>query len=198
MTDQAELDGVFTAQRVFRVIMDAFSHPFQPYFINVDSMDNSSINGRDTIIKLISLVFFDNTVSFYAHEDDELAGEIKERSLAKRTEIEPANYIIINDPKNFRLFDKIGRGTLTDPHKGATVIVAAPEIRGDSPVSAEGPGIKGKQVFHLNECVVGFLKKTADLNIEYPQGFEIIFVTGNGEISAVPRRVKISDVGGMA
>ena len=197
MADQAVPDGVLTAQRVFRSIMDAFSHPLQSYFIDVNPKNNPLINGRDTVIKLISLVFFDNNVSFYAHGDDALAGEIRELSLAEHTDIESANYVIIKNPEDFNLFNKIRIGTLADPHKGATVIAIMPEIRGNIPVCAEGPGIKGKQVFHLNGRAADFLKQTAALDTEYPQGFETIFATGSGEISAVPRRVKITGAGGM-
>jgi len=196
MTDQAVFDGVFTAQRVFREVMDAFSHPLRTYKIEIDAVKNTLINGRDTIIKMLAFVFFDNTVSFYIHDNDALSDEISELTLAERSDIESADYVVIKNPETFDFVDKIRTGTLVDPHKGATVIIIVPEIGGKTLIHGEGPGIKNKRALLINEHAADFLFKTASLNIEYPRGFEIIFATGRGEIAAVPRRVKITGAGG--
>ena len=173
---------VFRSQRIFRSLIDAFSHPFR-----VCSIEDSA----DTVKELCS-VLLDNEVSFYVDDDCALASEIKEMTYAKVKDIDLADYIIITDPHKFDMFDKIRQGTLANPHEGATVIISMPRLKGNEEIVATGPGIDGELLCCVDERISYFLDKAKQLNIEYPKGFEMLFAAPGGEMLAAPRRAKIS------
>ena len=179
----AQLDSVLAAQQIFKSVTNAFSRPCRLYNIKAES-------GED-VIKELANVFLDSGTSFNANGNAALAADIRETMYASEVEIEAAEFILITDLDSFDAFDKIKTGTLIDPHHGATAIISVPEILGDTTISAEGPGIDGKISCSLSKSVADCLIKSAALDIEYPQGYEILFVTPDGEIMAVPRRVKI-------
>jgi alpha-D-ribose 1-methylphosphonate 5-triphosphate synthase subunit PhnH len=71
------------------------------------------------------------------------------------------------------------------------VIFNVPDIYGDADIIAEGPGINGEMHCRVCKGIVECLSRIDELNIEYPKGFEVMFVTGRGDICAVPRHVKV-------
>jgi len=171
---------VFRSQRIFKDLIDAFSHPFK--VCNIDS---------GSAVKELCFVLLDNEVSFYVDEETALSSEIKEMTYAKAKDIELADFIIVTNPQNFDAFDKIKQGTLANPNEGATVIVSVPQIEGDEKITAEGPGIDGSLSCGIHKSIIDFLDKANREDIEYPKGFEIVFVTQDADIIAVPRRVKV-------
>jgi len=171
---------VFKSQRIFKDLVEAFSHPFK--VCNIDS---------GNAVSELCFVLLDNEVSFYVDEDTMLSSEIKEMTYAKAKDIELADFIIVTNPQSFDSFDKIKQGTLAGPNEGATVIVRVPQIEGDEKITAEGPGIDGSFSCGVHTNIIDFLDKANREDIEYPKGFEIIFVTQEADIIAVPRRVKV-------
>lgn len=172
---------VFRSQRIFKNLIDVFSHPFR--VCNIES---------DSPVKELCFVLLDSEVSFYVDDDGSaLSSEIKEMTYAKAKGIELADFIIVTDPKKFEMFDKIKQGTLANPHESATVVVYIPEIKGDEKIAAEGPGIDGSLSCDVNKDIIDFIDRANREDIEYPKGFEIIFVTQSADIIAVPRRVKV-------
>jgi alpha-D-ribose 1-methylphosphonate 5-triphosphate synthase subunit PhnH len=188
----AGFDDPLVTQRIFRNIMDAFSHPLNVYNINGDA-ENSSLGawGENAAIKALCGVFLDGGASFYVHGDAMLAGEIKEMTYAKLSAIEEANFVILKDTERLDLLAKIYPGSLVSPHKGATAIVGVPRIGGGASIIAEGPGIDGKMHCRVYPGIAECLSKVTGMDIEYPKGFELIFVTRQGDICAVPRHVKV-------
>jgi alpha-D-ribose 1-methylphosphonate 5-triphosphate synthase subunit PhnH len=190
MDGMSDAYEVIDAQRMFKSIVNAFSRPFKIYNIKNNS-EPAPPNEDNATIKALCFVFLDNTVSFHVHDDKAFAGDIREMTYSNNADIEKANFVIIKDISAFNVFEKISQGTLLDPHKGATVIIAVPKINGETRITAEGPGINGKMTCLVDQSIVDCLNKIAELDIEYPKGFELIFATPQGDILAVPRRVKI-------
>lgn len=141
-------------------------------------------------IKAICGVFLDNTVSFYVHGDDRLAAEIRESTYARPSGLEDADFVVVRDAAGFGLWDRVRQGSLVNPHRGATVIVGVPRIAGDAEIAAEGPGIDGQQLFRVDRRIGACVRQAAELGMEYPKGFELVFASGQGEICAVPRHIK--------
>jgi len=189
MDNVIDFDSTLTAQVTFKKVMDAFAHPFKVYNINDSAENNPLIQGEYAPIQELCRVFLDNTVTFYVHADEHLAAGIKELTYARLTRLEDASFVVIKDNDKFGLWDMVCQGSLTDPHKGATVIVAVPQITGDIGITAEGPGINGCQRFGVDGSVAECVYRAAELNMEYPKGFEFIFVSRQGDICAVPRHI---------
>jgi len=184
------LDNALDTQRIFRHIMNSFSHPFRIYNI-FDGAEIGPPDGDSAAIIGLCGVFLDNTVSLYVHGAPGLAAEIGEATYVKAAAIEDADYIIMDDARGFDQLEKVNAGSLVNPHKGATLIVITPTLGGTEKFMAEGPGIKGRAPFSADPAIAELLYRADALNIEYPKGFEIIFLTLQGDICAVPRHIKI-------
>jgi alpha-D-ribose 1-methylphosphonate 5-triphosphate synthase subunit PhnH len=153
-----------------------------------------STSGSNSVIMALCSVFMDNTVSFFT-DDAKLASEIREMTYAENGALEKADFVILRNADSIELIENVYRGSLVDPHQGATVIIEVSDFRGETRVIAEGPGIEGRLFCELSRFVANALDRKADLNMEYPSGFEMIFVNADGEIIAVPRRIKtVSEV----
>ena len=189
MDSSFDFDNALSSQRIFKCVMDAFSHPFQQFNINNGSKQDFVAQEKDTFIKQLCSVFLDTTVTFYVHGDDAFAGDIAELTYSRHVDIEDADFVIIKKADDFVLWEKIFHGTLFDPHKGATVIVALPQIAGDMKITAAGPGIDGEITCFVHPDIKRCLSETAKLGIEYPMGYELLFVAESGDICAAPRRV---------
>ena len=190
MDSAFNLGNALDTQRVFRHIMNSFSHPFRVCNI-FDGAKNGPPEGDNSAIVSLCGVFLDNTVSLYVHGAPGLAAEIREATYAKAAAVEDADYIILGDTRSFDHLEKVNAGSLVSPHKGATLIVIAPKLGGSEKIMAEGPGINGRAAFFADPAIAELLYRADALNIEYPKGFEFLFITLQGDICAVPRHIKI-------
>ena len=179
-------DLVFDSQKMFRLLLKAMSNPAR--IVNIHEYA-STLFGDQPAFLALALTLLDNNVSFNAYEDRTLSAEITSLTHTKRAGLESADFIFISVPdKTKEVIGSIKYGTLSNPHKSATVI-----IRNDDdpvyPLVLTGPGI--------NECIAVKVSKTARdairlrdaQNYEYPQGIDMIFVSSAGELFAIPRHV---------
>ncbi|MCL1848498.1 MAG: phosphonate C-P lyase system protein PhnH [Clostridiales bacterium] len=183
-------DSTMAAQGIFRDVMNAFSHPFKVYNIKDAAGNNPLTQGEHVLVKELCSIFLDNTVSFYVHEDARLAEEIRELTYARPTGLPEAGFVILLHSESFDQWGSISPGSLFAPHEGATVLAVVPAIAGQVKIVAEGPGIDGAQAFLIDPALAQCISRTAQLDIEYPKGYEMLFLTGQGDLCAVPRHVK--------
>ena len=191
-----KFDDVFYTQKLFKRVMNAFAHPLTEYgldYVKNANGVNYAGRGAGMYIGAICRVFFDHTVSFYAYGEGggAFAAEISETTYARLANLDEADYVVVMDAAGFDQWNKVYQGSLINPHAGATVIVAVPRIAGDINIEAEGPGIDGRAAFYIDGVIADCLNRAAALDIEYPKGFELLFVSRSGSLFAVPRHVKI-------
>ena len=191
MDSATDFDITLSAQKIFKGIMNAFSHPLQVYSVSDGMGGNPLTRGEDAAITDLCCTFLDNTVSFYVHGSETFTGDLQELTYARPALIEEAGFVIVRDIGGFDQWDKVYQGTLLDPHKGATVIIETPRLDGETEITAEGPGINGSLKCSVDRAIAECLRRIAALDIEYPKGFEVMFVTRQGDMFAVPRHVKI-------
>jgi len=193
-------DGTLAAQRIFKAVMNAFAHPMQKYSIAEHMGGNPMTKGDDAVIKDLCCTFLDNTVSYYVHDKDtsgveKLGADIRDLTYARPAQLEDAGFVIVQDMDSFAQWDVVYRGTLVDPHKGATVIVGTTQLDGGVAVTAVGPGINGATTLLIDSGIAACLRKVAQLDIELPMGFDLLFVTQQGDLFAVPRYVSVHGEG---
>ena len=188
----SDYNSSLSAQSIFRETMNAFAHPLQTYNIKEAASNNPLTQGRNAIIMELCGIFLDNCVSFYVHNDTQLTASLKELTYAIPSAIEIADFVIMENPDEFDKWENISPGTLVDPHLGATVIISVPQIAGDVSITAQGPGIDGKESFMLSHAIAECIFKSRELDIEYPKGFDLLFVSQQGEICALGRHVAIA------
>jgi alpha-D-ribose 1-methylphosphonate 5-triphosphate synthase subunit PhnH len=202
LTKKHSFDTVYDSQKVFRLILEAMSNPARVVNISDYAIklfgEKTERTGHTAVFTTRSLVFLalsmtllDNEVSFNACENQSLTDEIVSLTLAKRETIEAADFVFVcepNDTKN--VIESVKCGTLSDPHKSATVI-----IRNDGeptcPLTLSGPGIDGNITIQTTQTVKEAIELRDAQNYEYPQGIDLIFVSGKGELFAIPRLTRM-------
>ncbi|MCL2519345.1 MAG: phosphonate C-P lyase system protein PhnH [Oscillospiraceae bacterium] len=178
LTKKHNFDVVFDSQKIFRLILEAMSNPTR--------IVNISKYGDDSVFLTVAMTLLDNEVSFNTCGNETLSEEISSLTLAKRESLEYADFIFASD---INCIENVKCGTLADPHKSATVI-----IRNDGEpacqLTFEGPGINDRAMVQVTQIVYDAVTLRDAQNYEYPQGIDLIFVSGAGELFAIPRLVK--------
>lgn len=180
-------DEVFDAQRVYRAVLTAMSNPARVVDIG-DYADR--LCGEHPEMLALALTFLNNESSFFVFGDGSLANDIALLTRSPKIRAEGADYLFVTEPGE--LDAAIGAakfGTLRDPHKSATLIVANAG-RPSSRMRLVGPGIKNAADLHATDTVARTLALRDARNYEYPQGVDFIFVSENGELFALPRLVR--------
>ena len=177
-------DEVFDTQKVYRLLLTAMSNPAR--VVNIKQYADK-LYGENPEMLAFAMMLLDNEVGFSACDDSALSNEIVFLTLSRKETIENADYIFVTDCAALETAIKSAKcGTLSDPHKSATVIV---ENSGSKTCRLRlyGPGLKGVTEFWTTDIV----KKALDIRdgqfYEYPQGVDFVFVSESGEVFAIPR-----------
>ena len=201
LTKKYNFDIVFDSQKVFRLIIEAMSNPARVVNISEFTIklfgEKSDYISKTAVFTTRSLAFLalamtllDNEVSFNACENKALTDEIVSLTLAKREEIEAADFIFVCDSNHIKnVVESVKCGTLSDPHKSATIIIrnnGAPTCR----LTLCGPGIDGHTTIHTTQTVGDAIAIRDAQNYEYPEGIDLIFISDYGELFAIPRLVR--------
>ena len=218
LTKKHSFDEVFDSQKVFRLLLEAMSNPMRVVNIREyaekfygdcpDSMDGrrrAFSGAADPAFLALAMTLLDNEVSFYVCENQSLSDEIASLTLAKRDKTESADYIFVDnlDCMEYAI-ENAKQGTLADPHKSATVIIAndgvyasmnrqtdvsQPAFSSIGWLTLSGPGIEGYKTVQVTQAVKDAIALRDAQNYEYPEGIDLIFVSGGGGLLAVPRLV---------
>jgi alpha-D-ribose 1-methylphosphonate 5-triphosphate synthase subunit PhnH len=183
-TKKYSFDTVFDSQKVFRLILDAMSNPMR--VVNIKEYSDK-LHGDHPVFLAVAMTLLDNEVSFHEGEDNSLTDEIASLTLAKREDIKEADFIFVINPDGVEQAIKNAKcGTLSDPHKSATIIIqndGVPVCR----LTFTGPGINGKVEAQVTQTVNDAIIARDAQYFEYPQGIDLIFVSSEGELFAIPR-----------
>ena len=162
LTKKHNFDIVFDSQKVFRLILDAMSNPGKT--VNIKEYADK-MYGEHSAFLAVAMTLLDNEVSINTCENRLLSDEIASLTLAKRESVDNADFIFVCDSADLKNVTEYAKcGTLADPHKSAVLI-----IQNDGNV--------------INDAI----KLRNEQNYEYPQGIDMIFVSDNGDITAIPR-----------
>jgi len=181
-------DTVFDSQKVFRRVLDAMSNPAGIVHISEYA---SKLYGGCPVLLALAMTLLDNEVSYYTDEDRSLSDEIASLTLAKRGKIESADFIFICQPGNIKtVIENAKNGTLTDPQKSAVVFIlndGASSFR----LTFSGPGIDGRKTAQTTGTLRDAIAIRDAQNYEYPRGIDLVFVSGKGELMAIPRLTRM-------
>ena len=137
------------------------------------------------------MTMLDNETGFSVIGNDLLQDEIASLTHARREETDLADFIFIHDPDGLKtVIEMAKRGTLSDPHKSATVVIrniGNPVCR----LTLYGPGIDGYAEINAPQVVKDAIACRDSQNYEYPQGIDLIFLSEAGDLFAIPRLTKI-------
>ncbi len=189
-----KLDTVHDIHSVFRKIVKAMSFPGE--ILNLkDEADKLDLNlPVSKNIMVLSMALFDREINFFC-DDNDATNSISKLTYGQKSELNWANFVILTNLTNIETsIFSLSRGTLIDPHLGATLILELHDlIDGPENFVLTGPGIKDSNVFKTS----GFseiVKAREVVNSEFPLGIDILLVDKKGNLLALPRTTKIKGV----
>jgi alpha-D-ribose 1-methylphosphonate 5-triphosphate synthase subunit PhnH len=188
LSKKHSFDTVFDSQKVFRMILEAMSNPAR--VVNISEYA-AKLSGGHPAFLAVAMTLLDNEVSFNTCENDVLSDEIASLTLARRDEIESADFVFVSyqdDIKN--AMENMKCVTLSDPHKSATAVIRNVDCPAGR-VKLSGPGIDGHITVHVTQTVKHAVLLRDAQNYEYPQGIDMLFVSNNGELLAIPRLTRM-------
>ena len=188
LTKKHDFDTVFDSQKVFRIVLEAMSNPTRVVNIKESA---GKLFGSCPEFLAVAMTLLDNETGFAVYGDDSLSDEIASLTLAGREETQSADFHFVCDPRVLSaVIENAKCGTLSDPHKSATVVIR----NNGSPHShmmVTGPGIDGQMTIQATQTVKDAIALRDRQNYEYPQGIDMIFISGGGELFTVPRLTRI-------
>ena len=187
LTKKHHFDTVFDSQKIFRLILDAMSAPLKT--VNIKEYADKLAGNRSELLA-IAMTLLDNEVSFDTCGDNALSEEIASLTLAKKEQVEHADFIFVFDPADIKsVIENAKCGTLTDPQKSATVIIHD-NGKASCRMMFSGPGIDGSAEAEIPQTAKVAMELRNAQDYEYPQGIDLIFISDEGELFAIPRLVK--------
>ncbi|MCL1913390.1 MAG: phosphonate C-P lyase system protein PhnH [Eubacteriaceae bacterium] len=190
LTKKHSFDMVFDSQKVFRLILEVMSNPTR--IANIMEYADR-LSGSNPLFLAIAMTLLDNEASVDTCGDHVLSGEIVSLALARIETVDTADFIFISDESGIKdVIENAKCGTLADPQKSATVVMQYQnDNRPGSAITLAGPGIDGQAVLLAPQVAIDAIKLRDAQNYEYPQGIDLLFISGNGDLFAIPRMVKV-------
>lgn len=194
------LDMTHDIQRVYRKLLNCMSRP--GLLENISNESHKAGMTLEMSKHLLTVLFtvLDGEVTFNlpACNDKSLIKKINHLTYAKHAAADQADYIIITKTAGkaelSEAFRQAKVGTLTDPHRSATVILEAEAITTGQQLALRGPGIEDKNYI----CVTDSLDWVAirqTKNNEFPLGIDMILLDETGQIACLPRTTQIQHQG---
>ncbi|MBU2512783.1 phosphonate C-P lyase system protein PhnH [bacterium] len=186
---------VYPTQKVFRVIVEAMSHPGVVY--QLPTFQETHL--WSTSLLAVAHTLLDHEVTFvYLGDEIFRIKEIFEATKSRQVALNEAHYIIIEGNRSNGRICEANCGSSTYPDRGATIIYILSEnddgsqCFNSSKIILKGPGIKesiSPQMIGLNRDE---LVNIRDLNSEYPLGVDCIFLRGSSQVMCIPRSTRIN------
>ncbi len=194
MGTNSNLNRHFANQRTFRKLLEAMSNPGRT--VELGKGNGKRENDYEWIFQ-VGECLLDSKVSYgLLGECEYLAGSLK-TTQGMLKPIEESDYIFIlvpySDERIEEILSQCKSGVLSDPDQSSTIIILLESIEGKCSMRLKGPGIPGEVQYNYDDEIYRWVCKREQMNYGYPLGVDLIFVTGDGSMMALPRLVKPLD-----
>lgn len=187
-----QFNAVFDCQKIFRALMNALAQPGKVFSI-AESVEK--LEGEGAPLMAVGLTLLDNWRKFYVEGDDDLTEPLRELTYGVPSSLKEADYIFFPQvQENLDIREVLGQvkpGTLPEPHRSATLIFLLPSLTGGKELLLSGPGIDGEISVTLPDWAGQWLKERQAMEFEFPCGVELYFLTPDGQVMGVPRKIKV-------
>jgi alpha-D-ribose 1-methylphosphonate 5-triphosphate synthase subunit PhnH len=202
---ESQFDFVHDSQHTYRTIMMGLAFP--GIIRRLDSRPLAISKSDLVYILQPMLTLLDLETSFgVVCKNPELQEEVTQY-LAVNTNSMPrklplADFVLCLDPSLQEHFPQLKKGTLTQPHKGATVFylldsLAEQPRAGAMELNLTGPGIQAAHSVYVSGLDPAEPGQWAQHKGDYPMGIDIFLVSRSGHILGIPRSVNIATSGGL-
>ncbi len=186
MKELYSFDEVFDSQAVYRKLLEAMANPCRILSIKQQA---EKMYGEDAPFLAIAMTLLDNEITFNTCGNTMLAKDVALLTMAQNTDTDKADFIFVSEYGELDyVFERAKIGTLADPQRSATLLIKD-NGEASKKVSMYGAGIDGTAEVLLSETAVKAIGIRDAQNYEYPQGVDMIFVSGKGNIFCIPRLV---------
>lgn len=183
-----KFDPVHDSQAIHRALVRAFSYPGIPVSFK-DEAARAPVHGLPQPLTALGLTLLDPETSFYG-EGVEILGEL---TGGKRRGASEAAFVFLtewDEEKWARAFHDAARGTLADPHWGATVVAWAPHETPGRAWTATGPGIEKPLTLFLPGYGT-WVNARAEACQEFPLGVDWLWLREDSSVIALPRTTRL-------
>ncbi len=179
-------DLIYDSQQLYRVILEACANPGRALPVRKFA---EKMYGSQPAMLAVAVTLLDNEVSFCTGGDEELSSQIIALTLAHEAGPEDADFIFVTEQSKLpELMRRAKSGTLTDPHKSATLIIDTSGSE-QTDIKISGPGIRDLMTLTTAATARQALTLRKDQYHEYPQGIDLMFISENQELMMLPRLV---------
>jgi len=183
-------DLVFDSQKVFRLVLEAISNPLK--VVNIKPYSEKLYSEFPEFL-VMALTLLDNEVNFHVCFNNDLSQEISSLTSSKSVGIQYADFVFVTACDKLKdIVDKLKCGTIENPHKSATLIIAD-NNDGFITKTFYGPGIDGKINLEVSIILENAVKLRDAQNYEYAQGIDLLFISKDNNLVFIPRLVKMED-----
>lgn len=182
-------DPTADAQRVFRAVLDAMSHPTRTYPLAGPPEPPAAL-GRG--LAAVALMVLDEDCTVWLGgtlgEDAEAATWLTFHTGARRVDDPAAAQFLLSAPSALPPLSSLALGSDEAPHHSATVVL---DVRAATPAAgrrftAHGPGIDGVATLDAPWAGEGFAAEWRENTAQYPRGVDLLLV-GEDAVTALPR-----------
>lgn len=205
-------DDVKESQQVFRRLLDATAWPGT--IVQLGATRVAPPAPWPATVAQIARTLLDSQVTFTVHGSDgeSLADYLVTNTGARPVPLETASYVIAGRPLGGLDVSSLYAGTLLEPDRGATLLLACDELAGDeyrpiatgaqngslaaetaSPerdvvaLSLRGRGIAERRGLVLDRATAVVLERLSARRDEYPLGVDLILADRAGRVVSLPR-----------
>ena len=205
-------DAVRESQRVFRMLLDATAWPGKIVRLPVTRV--SPPPPWPAAVAQIAQTLLDVQVTFSVHGVDggSLTDYLVVNTGARPAPLETAGYVIAGAPLSALDVSALHPGTLLEPDRGATLLLACDYLAVDeyrphptgvpngslhaetaSPdhnvvaLALSGRGIAGRRALLVDTDAAAAMERLAERGDEYPLGIDLILTDSSGQIVSLPR-----------
>ena len=191
MIKESTFDEVHDCQGSFRCLLYAVSNPGEI----VDIQDYAQkLEGENRAMLMLALTLLDKETSYWVADNDGFSKTLTELTYSRPAK-EKAGFIFItgicSDDAIDNIFAKASPGSLVEPHTNSVLIIAVEDFAHKSTCSLKGPGIKTSKAAGLSDYAKKWLNKRDLMEYEYPAGVDLVFISSDGAMIAIPRKVKM-------
>jgi len=188
------LDYVHDIQAAFRKTITAFSFPGTIVDLSTELSRVEEKLGFSPSLLLLALMLLDGETTFAVYSPDGKKQEqsVSRLTLSRATDAERADFIFFPDPSldASLIIGRSREGSLSDPHLSATLIFKVTDLSRNGNLALAGPGIEGETTIRIGRAGE-WLGARQQKNKEYPLGIDVILITDDGRLAAIPRTTKI-------
>jgi len=185
-------DPVQGSQRVFRVLLDAMSHPGK--IVTIDDVEDAP-EPLNTATAAICLSLVDFETPLWADADIASSGEAMNYlrfhcGCPVTQDPKAAQTGLFADVATLTSFERFNPGTDERPDLSTTLIVQVDGLSNDGAMTLRGPGIKGTQFLNVDGASVAFWDAVRENTGIFPRGIDLILTAGD-KIVCLPRTTNV-------